>query len=345
MNITDIITHLIGNEYCCRTTNGDTFYITFIDLSTCKDSNGNSAVMSLEAGAIILKWISGPFKKTSIRTTIGYTRIHGNCDGVINFIGAQKNIIFNANSESDLRISDYSGALSKISLVVSAYNLDYKINDFMQWNDKLFSKIKNLEVVVVLDPNSNFQTGNPIYTILKYPKKQTIFSIGKTINFGIRNTQNTPNRIIIKTDIDIVFTNSVLNYVLYNVNNNIGMVALPAYIERNFDINTLENPGYWNRQRKVTDARGACFALTREDWFNLNGYDERIEGWGGDDTEMWFRANKKLKFMKVTTHHPIYHIEHPIRINQNGFIFNSGRNVEIGKNMDWKSERWGMIYD
>jgi hypothetical protein len=345
MDMSNIITHLIGNEYCCRTANGDNFSLIFESLAICKDNNENSASISLEAGAIILKWISGSFKKSTVRTATGHTRIHGTCDGVVNFIGIQKNILFNIGDNCDIKKSDFINSFPQISIVVSAYNLDHKINDFIQWNSTVFNKTKNLEIVIIVSSTSNFQVNNPIVKIIKYPKKQDIFSIGRTINFGIRNTKNTPKRIIIKTDIDIVFTNQILNFVLHNVSEKVGVVALPAYIDRSFNLNCLEDPSYWNRKRKTTDARGACFALTREDWFNLNGYDERIEGWGGDDTEMWFRTNKKLKHMKVTIHYPIYHISHDIRIGTGNFIHNSDKNIKVSEKLDWRNEKWGLVYD
>jgi len=342
MNEGDLLHYMVGKEYCCRTAQGDIFSLIFESLSLCKDNNGNTAIIKFEAGALILLWNSGSFRKMSLRTTVGHTRVHGTCDGVVNYHGLQKDIMFNIKNDNNFNRSTYDRVAPPLSIVICAYNLTNKINDFITWNHPIFSKIKNLEVIIIIEPGTEINIYQPYLKIINYPKLQQLFSIGKTINFGIRQTSEGMNRIIIKSDIDIIFTRQVINFVMYNVISDMGIVALPAYIERNFNLNQLDDPSYWCRYKKNTEAKGACFALTKNDWFKLNGYDERIEGWGGDDTEIWLRSNKKLKNMKVTTLHPIYHIEHPIRIGQNNFLYNSDKNMQISTKLDWQNKKWGL---
>lgn len=58
--------------------------------------------------------------------------------------------------------------------------------------------------------------------------------------------------------------------------------------------------------------QGCNFALWRDDFFRVNGYDESFVGWGHEDTELAERlCNAGLKCKTVIGHAIVYHLDHP----------------------------------
>lgn len=204
------------------------------------------------------------------------------------------------------------------------------IEKFMDMNN-----FDDIHVVAVSDKEYNLGYDN--LTVLKYPKELEIFSLAKTNNYGIRSIQCDDNDIIIKTDPDIKFSRGILDYIKFYVKPQkgyIGICANKAKVEHALD-------KVWATSAKRKAGRGACFAMTKKDWHDLNGYDERLEGWGADDNEMWRRASSRINIVQDWTY-PLYHINHA---NRKGvleyFPQNSKKNVKISRNIDWKNENWG----
>ena len=220
-----------------------------------------------------------------------------------------------------------------IYMVMAVYKMDIEIvKRFMDMND-----FNDISVVAVSD--KEYDLGYDNLTILKYPEELKIFSLAKTNNYGIRSIQCSEEDIIIKTDPDIKFSRNVLDFVKSSVKYKNGLVCIcanKAKVEQAQD-------NVWKNSVKRTKGRGACFAMTKKDWYDLNGYDERLDGWGGDDEELWRRASKKIN-MKQDWTYPLYHINHPNRKGVKEFFpINSKKNMSIAKKNDWKSDSWGIV--
>lgn len=149
--------------------------------------------------------------------------------------------------------------------------------------------------------------------------------------------QERKNNLIVKTDVDIIFSESLLGYLENAVTVGNGVVSLCANIQSDSSVNLYTRR--WHRVVKRIGGRGACFAMNMEDWCALNGYDERIEGWGADDDEMWKRACSKINMIE-STEYPLFHVNHPVRKGSETFPIKSKENLEYS---GWNSEYWGTL--
>jgi hypothetical protein len=158
-----------------------------------------------------------------------------------------------------------------------------------------------------------------------------IRSLSKNLSAEERKSQ-----LIIKTDVDIVFSDKLIDYLEDAVTVGNGVVSLCANIQN--ESNVASHSKRWHKTIKRIDGRGACFAMILEDWYTLHGYDERIEGWGADDDEMWKRANLKLNMLE-SNEYPLFHINHAVRKGSASFPIKSAENLSCS---DWNSEHWGI---
>lgn len=64
---------------------------------------------------------------------------------------------------------------------------------------------------------------------------------------------------------------------------------------------------------------GIGFALYKDDYIKVNGYDEDYEGWGGEDADLGYRLyNSGLKSVTFTTDLPAIHMCHPLDKTKTG---------------------------
>jgi hypothetical protein len=218
-----------------------------------------------------------------------------------------------------------------ISLVAAAWKIDdNRISQFIDWNREAFLQA-GLELVLV--SNRDLQLPEPWISSPVYPLPQEIFSIPRTINYGIRRTTAD---IIVKTDVDIVFSVEILRLIESYVEPARGMVGICANI-RSADFAPKTD---WNRVSKRHRGRGACFAMHRDDWFKLRGYNERITGWGADDNDMWDRASRTISMVE-SREQPIYHVAHPERKNSPEFPNWGKKNLKISRKGCSNPENWG----
>jgi len=222
-----------------------------------------------------------------------------------------------------------------MNIVMAAYGFPRgALNKFMKWNEDAFSKNN---VTVWVGYHEEFEDPEfPNMKVLKYPHEEPIFSIGRTVNYVMRRVDCSDNEIIIKTDPDIVFSDLVLKHIADRVKMNKGMVCICA----NIDEMHLATAPKWSSMTKRMTGKGACFVMTKADWFSMHGYDERIEGWGGDDDEMFYRASQRIS-MSEDASSPLFHVNHPQRKNvQANFPRRSPINRTMIKSNNWSSERW-----
>lgn len=208
-------------------------------------------------------------------------------------------------------------SIPDISIVVSAYGIstERKLN-FLRWNEEVFLK-ENVHVFLISDVQENLSEF-PFAQIIQYPKKQDVFSIPRTINYGLRHIPSC--EIVVKSDIDIVFSRQIFKQLRQNISNRIGMVCIPSNLQSAEELSAATDK--WNTLPRDQEAKGACFAMTYNDWKLLKGYDERIVGWGGEDTELFLRASKKMK-MYVSDIYPIFRIDHPNEVVKQEVVVNN----------------------
>jgi len=218
-----------------------------------------------------------------------------------------------------------------ISLVAAAWKIaDARLDSFIEWNREAFESC-GAELVLVSD--RNLCRPEPWVKSPVYPLPQEIFSIPRTVNYGIRRASG---EIIVKTDVDIVFSREILRLVGTHVRPGRGMVGICANLKNA----TWAPKTDWNRARKRHRGRGACFAMHRDDWLSLRGYNEVITGWGADDNDMWLRASRTIK-MAESRECPIYHVAHPSRKNAETFPDWGKKNLKISRQGCRNPENWG----
>ena len=225
--------------------------------------------------------------------------------------------------------------MDNITMVLATYRLSEDLmRIFIERNKTNFVK-HDVKVVMVSDRNVDFDC--EWVEVVVYPVEMETFALSRTINYGIRKIQD--DCIIIKTDVDIYFTDDVLRHIKDVVEYNRAMVCICSNMGRYEDALTAN----WDLCVKRKAGRGACFAMTRRDWFEFKGYNEDIVGWGGEDFEMYRRVSSRIKLVE-SWEKPLYHINHSDRRNNNDkyWFVNSKKNVKIGKPMNWNRDEWGL---
>jgi hypothetical protein len=115
-----------------------------------------------------------------------------------------------------------------------------------------------------------------VYRLIVYPKPVHLFSLAKTVNFGIRVACDEGFDPILKTDVDVVFRANLRR--LLDVDQQRASVPQYGYLPS------------WNRYldvplRIMKEGQGTV-CLTKENWHRVQGYDERCKGWGAEDNEL-----------------------------------------------------------
>lgn len=340
---------MANKTFTHKTSNGRNTTITFVNDKICKGWDNVIGDVSIQGRRVTVKW-RGRMASTvtmdfnsKLNGYTGISAIHGRVYGKLiddnQHLHAKPNVTVEPKKPVNVSSTNKLPNQSSVYMVVCAYKINTKtIENFLDWNKKTFIS-ENVHAIIVTDRNINLNYD--FATILPYPTKQDIFSIPRTINYGIRSI-TTNNCIIVKTDIDIIFSIPSIRLLKTKVTNGNGLVSLCSDIDSQNRIKSLNNR--WVSLPKDPEAKGACFALTKHDWHLLKGYDERIEGWGGDDNEMWMRASKRLR-MSVNSSAPVYHIRHRTRLTSGKnsyFSRNSDKNMTVTKRLDWKSNSWGV---
>ena len=218
----------------------------------------------------------------------------------------------------------------KITVVVSAYRLsEGQIHQFLEWNEVVF-KMNDVHVLVVTDREVQLKYGK----CLVYPKKPRHLSLPRLNNYGIKRAEG----IVIKTDLDIIFSDKIIKRIKQVVQNNYAFIGICANIDQCSEIQ--EKP--WEDLPKRFWGWGACFAMTRHDWGMLHGYNEKIWGWGDDDHDMFRRVQDKL-CLSLCSYYPLFHMNHKQRKSVEPDSFFPIRKDENSKLVwtDWHEEEWG----
>ena len=227
----------------------------------------------------------------------------------------------------------------EVNLVLSFYDLG--VDPLMNFMIRNADVLDDADVHVYAVSEAPVNIEHDRLTVIVYPKEQEVFSIPKTVNYGIKRVRG--DGIIVKTDIDIEFSLALIEQIRSIVKPGYGVIGICANISQPI-MNEGSRVRCWPKSNKRRKGRGACFAMAREDWYTLNGYNERIKGWGADDWDMMTRAFKAIK-MKESVECPIYHIKHPNRKATKKFPERNKSNAMLSRKMRWSYEEWGEAHE
>jgi hypothetical protein len=226
-----------------------------------------------------------------------------------------------------------------ITIIACHYRLpEQRLRDFITWNDKLFTEF-GVKLLIVSDvPRDNL----PSYCRLEiYPAPLQVYSPAKVSNFGIRSAAS---GIICKTDIDCVFSKAALEEI---ASCRAGKGVYFCYMmAKRFE--ELDKAVRWG-------STCGTMALHFSDWDKINGYDERLEGYGVEDGDGVARAMKVLALKQSKS--AVWHVSHTgdelwtqtniclrrdLWNRKNGFCPDRhSLNSKIRKSSPWVNPAWG----
>lgn len=129
---------------------------------------------------------------------------------------------------------------------------------------------------------------------VKHITDQKFFSLSKSYNAGIKETKNSK---VLKIDIDYVLKGEAFLKYLETLD------LTNQFYTTNSQIHKAQNWDY--------PFFGLCY-FNKDHFLNCNGYDESFEGWGYEDTDLYFRLEKYAKriIMPKGYERLIHHIPH-----------------------------------
>lgn len=217
-----------------------------------------------------------------------------------------------------------------IAVAVAAYGISP--DDFIRRNTRVFEKREiQLSVSCEKVPDATHPSWVHFYEM---PGKMTIFNHSATVNYAIRKAiEELKCDVVIQTCIDILFTSECLQNVEDVVDDDTG-------IDNNYSMVESEDKLVYEKLINVSHA--GCMALTARNWFLLHGWNERMYGWGWDDTDFAERAGKLVHLIAVDNV-PLYHINHIQRMGDGKFYANRNdkNNWESLYGPKWEEPEWG----
>ena len=217
-----------------------------------------------------------------------------------------------------------------MTIVVAAYRLaEQAMRQFLEWNQAVFEK-NRVQVLMVTDREVDLPYGN----CLVYPKQPRHLSLPRVNNYGIKRAEG----IVIKSDLDIIFSDQILNHISNVVRDSYVFIGICANIDSLAEMDAKP----WHSFKKRFWGWGACVAMTRHDWGALHGYNEEIWGWGDDDHELVARL-KYQSCLSLNSFYPLFHMNHDQRKSSEADAFFPIRKQENAAYIDeaWYEEAWG----
>jgi len=222
----------------------------------------------------------------------------------------------------------------KIGIVLVLYKIKESfLCNFMKLNSEIINNYID-QIFVITD--KNIKINNEKVKLLVYPIEMKQLNFSKLLNYGIKRCNCD---LIIKTDVDIVFSKEVIKSIIDTVVDGKGITYCCSNIN---DIRIIDNVS-WESMKKRKGGYGACFAMTKVDWFRLKGYNENLIGLGGEDTDLFERASHLITIIK-TSKYPLYHLKHESRITTGEGSFwekRSVKNIKIARDNLWDNNQWG----
>lgn len=189
---------------------------------------------------------------------------------------------------------------------------------------------KSIEVIIV-HYESNFRQHNDLIkmvsefhcSVYRY-QTDKFWSLPRCVNIGLKRASG---EYVVKSDADLVFEKKVMEKTLqYLQKNRSIIIRKPWFLLEEVDLEKLDIKSLHTYPRKmVSPSLGAFVAAPRGWWRKIRGYDERMEGWGSNDWDLFRRAKMDArrvmligpdfgygpKTTKETPNTKIYHQWHP----------------------------------
>jgi organic radical activating enzyme len=155
------------------------------------------------------------------------------------------------------------------------------------------------------------------------------FRIARCKNRGILALKD-HCRVIVCTDVDMLVPPGLVDHTTTRVENGKCVWALC----RNVDFRQAA-PRRWDEWLRLPlrrTGRGSWVAMTIDDWCKTGGWDERLEGWGGDDDVLALRRAEAGIVDLPATGYPLVHVNHPPRDGHASLrAGGNARNLRIGR--------------
>lgn len=188
--------------------------------------------------------------------------------------------------------------MADVTLVFTHYRLpEQRLQDWIGWNRDVVERMR-ARVIVVSD-RAEYSFPIPDWMrVARFPRQLAIFNLSATSNYGIRLAGR---GIIAKIDPDIFlgekFPESVaLVTERHGICPQYRMAATASADDRN--------------RASIWEASKGAIVLHYSHWDAINGYDERMDGYGIEDGDCFHRAGHAQGFTCDRKCEPVWHIAH-----------------------------------
>jgi hypothetical protein len=211
------------------------------------------------------------------------------------------------------------------AVVFVAYRLPLaRISAHLEWNAALYAATPDLRIFVVTDWRDDLAFSH--IDKLIYPRDLPIFSLSRTKNYGIRKALDSGCDPVLATDADIAWTPDAWAECLGVTQN---QAVGPMY----FMVDSFAARHEMSRNRVMADLAIGTVAMRSSGWLKVCGYNERLEGYGCDDGDLWRRiGGAGIQQYRATG---VYHIAH-----QSGAI-QQEKHTQGDKSRGTRADHWG----
>ena len=178
-----------------------------------------------------------------------------------------------------------------------------RLMEHFEWNDA-FYRISGVKVFIVADKDYDFV---PDYAkCLVYPDEMPVFNLSATSNFGIRYAIDSGFERVVKTDVDINYTDGSWREML-RVDDGRGVVPLYRMVG-----------SYKKRNTDFSPDGGATgtIAMTSGDWKKAH-FNENCVGYGADDKILLMAMRDRGILVDECVNRNVMHIAHVADTSQN----------------------------
>jgi hypothetical protein len=227
-----------------------------------------------------------------------------------------------------------------IAFVIVHYRLpELRLREFLTWNADGIARLR-ARLVIVAD--RDYADLPPWARVAHYPHEMPVFNLAKAANYGIRHAGS---GIVCKTDPDCLFPPEALEDVARA--SPLCGVCLTYRMADSASPDDIEKAAIW------TESKGTV-ALYADHWASLCGYDERMVGYGMEDSDLVQRAQACRDRTVYMSPAPVYHVAHssapqPAAPNRtdcynraNFNPCNHDHNRRIMSGPGWSDPMWGF---
>jgi hypothetical protein len=329
---------VVGKSYDYRTQNGQSLVITFNNDFTVTGSGGVVGKFYMAEYRAVIEW-SNCLNNTvdiidftnDLERFTGTSIDNGNVSGVLKKIQPEVSniepVVFEIETaDKPIEVQEPSPNLKleppvnvKVSILIFGCNLPtFRKLDFLDWNKQLFESDKDVVVHIITDMPDRL----PKYDwldIITFLSPTSEYITKSALNYGLKNISNSD--IIVKADIDTLFTKDILDNIKKFVSRGKGLVCHYSQLDNiNQIAKTIDE---WLAMEK-SKTNSFCFAMHKDDWYFLRGYDDRFSSSNSDDENLYIKAKSKIAIFE-SDQCPLYKISISNRVSLNKVLSVNGR--------------------